>query len=208
MCYRKDVTELLAQRQGLLSTLYSCASAGGAGGGKGGMVAGKGGMTKAEGEMLNLGEWKCLLRGLDLIGPDLSECDATLCFAWSRMVVIDDSTARGRLRETHLPYEGFLEALCRVSTLMALPTDAEIEAASCRDAGAFVEELKARDGLSYVSMQQERKVAWGETPPQPEERCVAHLMALVTRRLELRAGSLSMESVRKWCRQTLALAES
>ena len=60
---------------------------------------------------------QALLRALGLIDADLSEANATLCFAWSRTAVVDDATPKGHLRETHLTREGFFEALCRVAVL-------------------------------------------------------------------------------------------
>ena len=72
---------------------------------------------------------------MDPFGPALGAisplADALLCFAWSRMLVIDGWTDRGHAKESCLPFEGFLEALCRVSALMALPTDAEVNESAC-----------------------------------------------------------------------------
>ena len=65
------------------------------------------------------------------LDPEMALADALLCFAWSRMLVIDGWTDRGHAKESCLPFEGFLEALCRVSALMALPTDAEVNESAC-----------------------------------------------------------------------------
>jgi len=65
------------------------------------------------------------------LDPEMALADALLCFAWSRMLVIDGWTGRGHAKESNLPFEGFLEALCRVSALMALPTDAEVNESAC-----------------------------------------------------------------------------
>ena len=46
------------------------------------------------------------VRALDMIGADLTERDATLCFVWSRMLVVDGWTEAGHLRESDLPFEG------------------------------------------------------------------------------------------------------
>ena len=75
------------------------------------------------------------------------------------MAVIDDATPRGHLRETHLPYESFLEALCRVAMLKALPTDDEIEAAGARDAGVYLEDLRSRDARVRGALRT-RKTGW------------------------------------------------
>ena len=47
------------------------------------------------------------------------------------MCVIDAQSIVGRIKEMHLPFEGFLEAVCRVAAIKALPTDTEVEAAAC-----------------------------------------------------------------------------
>ena len=210
VCYREDVTDMLAgpRAASVLRELYVVASAGAVGKSKAGSsVGGVGvGMTKAQGELLNLVEFKALLRALGLIDADLSEPEATLCFAWSRMVVIDDSTPQGHLRESHLNFEGFMEALCRVAVLKALPTDAEITASGCGDAGEFLEELRERDVRSYNEMVRERKVGWSEPPPQPEERCCCHLIALVLHRVEARAGGTNTEYIRRWLSKKMASA--
>ena len=46
------------------------------------------------------------LKALCLIGRDFTERDAVLCFAWSRMLVVDGWTEAGRLKESGLPFEG------------------------------------------------------------------------------------------------------
>ena len=46
-------------------------------------------------ELMALGEWMALLKGLDFIGPDLTEREATLCFVNARMAVIDVGSAKG-----------------------------------------------------------------------------------------------------------------
>ena len=51
----------------------------------------------------------------------------------------------GRIKETHLPFEGFMEALVRLSGLKALPTDAEIQAAECTTAAEYIAKLRADD---------------------------------------------------------------
>ena len=88
---------------------------------------------RAQALMLSVSEWMGFLRAANLIGPDATERDGALCFASARMLVIDSWGASGFVRESELPFEGFLEALCRLSALKALPYDAEVEAAGCAD---------------------------------------------------------------------------
>ena len=155
---------------------------------------------RAAAMVLSLDEWMALMRALDMIGIDLTERDATLCFVWSRMVVIDGWSEAGHLRESDLPFEGFLEAICRMSTLKSLPTDEEIEEASTLDEGVtdaacYLEWLKASDETGFDRMNKERAIAWGEEPTQPIDRCIAHTLSLFFRKMELARRS-KWETVR------------
>lgn len=72
---------------------------------------------------------------------------------WAASVcVIDGRTANGRLRETHLSFEDFLEALCRLALIKALPSDYECRFHGCADAGDFLLRLSAGQlgGLEYA----------------------------------------------------------
>ena len=181
---------LCVHTQALLTELHALASTSAS--------AERGICARAQNELLSLPEWKALLHALHLMGTDLSEVNATLAFAWSRMVVIDNSTAKGRARESHLPPEGLCEALCYVATLKALPTDADIAAAGSRNAGAFLDELKARDALAHADFLHERRIEWGAQPSQPPERSVAHLMQVILHRLNSEAGGLDPTSLVRW----------
>jgi hypothetical protein len=68
--------------------------------------------------------------------------------------------------------------------MIALPTDAEIEAVGAQDAGDYLMALRA----SHDEMQtfiQTRKRPWYKEPTQQAGRCVDHLLSLVTRIVEL-----------------------
>jgi len=83
-------------------------------------------------KLLSFEAWAKFIRRIDgstpLIGIDLTERDVSFAFAWSRMVVAQPYTAGGGVKNRHVPFEGFLEALCRVAALKALPTDDELYA--------------------------------------------------------------------------------
>lgn len=84
-----------------------------------------------------------------------------------------------------LPFEGFLEAWCRVAVLKALPTDAEIIAADCIDAPEYLAKLKLEDKEAYEEFMGSRAAEWGtEVASQPLERCVAHLLAIAFREMQ------------------------
>ena len=150
--------------------------------------------------MIDLDIWMDFLRRLDLIGTDVTIRDAKLCFTWSRMMVIEGSTERGRQKEDGLPYEGFLEALCRLSVLKALPFDSEVESMGFSDAGALYVSLHHigdastpssldKDALqNYKKELNSRAVPWGAEPLQPLSRTVAHLIAIIIRVIDSRGN--------------------
>lgn len=74
--------------------------------------------------------------------------------------------------EYSLPFEGFLEALCRTAALKALPTDEEISSAGCQDAGEYVMRLRATDEEEYQRIQIERCTPWGQGPSDLQARAL------------------------------------
>ena len=114
------------------------------------------------------------------------------------------------MRESNLTFEGFLECMCRLALLKALPTDAEVEASGCADAGEFLSTLFDEDPYSHAVFLEQNCTQWGEVPRQPPERCVAHFLAVVFTRIEAQIerkkkvreqdeGVLSETEVQAWC---------
>ena len=163
-----------------------------------------GGLTERS-KLLNFETWQAFMGALDFIDVDTSMRDTAMCFLWAVMCVGDNSTPRGKQKETHLPFEGFLEALCRLATLKALPTDAEIQQAGYSDAATYMAMLRRHDVAAYDRMLAERACKWGDVPlTQPLARCIDHLLFLVIRRVEgtdESAGGnvqVSESEIKKW----------
>jgi hypothetical protein len=157
--------------------------------------------------LITLTSWIKFLNALGIIGTDVSDRDATLCFVWSRMAVVDNRTARGSLKETHLPFEGFCEALCRLAALKALPTDGEIQEAGQYHAGTYLKWLALEDAGAYEALLSERGGSFGQParPIQPIDRMVAHVVEMVLYEIELQTGSdgsgnleLTQSEIAKW----------
>jgi len=108
-CYTAPLTNVLVSFEKSLREIF----AGVAGGGR----------TGAGSDLICLGEWVDFLNAVDFIGPDLTKRRACFAFVWSRMCVVNPRTKQGYMREESLPFEGFMEALCRIAVLKALPTD-------------------------------------------------------------------------------------
>jgi len=142
---------------------------------------------------INKEVWIAFLHGANLTGADVSDRDALLCFAWSRMVVHDGQSMAGRIKETCLPFEGFMEALCRFSTFKSLPIEREVQEANEQDAGTFLLNLCEVDNAKFQVFIQElgHRIEWedqlsgGQLPGgEPVSKRVEHLIHLIVRTIE------------------------
>ena len=179
-CYLEAPSEELARNEPLLRAIFA-----GINGFEAADVS-----KRAESQVLSLDEWMALLKCWQVIGSDVTERDAVLCFAWSRMLVVDGWSGSGRMKEHNLPFEGFLEALCRLAALRALPDDDEIDEATLEssevvDAASYLEFMMATDPESYDALIAERATPWGSDPAQPLDRCLAHTLSIIYRRIQL-----------------------
>lgn len=157
-------------------------------------------------KLLNVTEWQAFLRAAKMVGPDLSERDATLAFSWSRMGVADERTETGHLRETCLPFEGFLEALCRISALKAMPSSAELEKAHT-NAGVYLEELRTKDADAYQTLLKERARPWGAEPSQPLADCIGALVSVFVRIIGQNTDEISPADMKVWMQREMVSEE-
>jgi hypothetical protein len=146
-------------------------------------------------DRLAVGEWLGFLYESKLIGQDLSERDAMLCFAFSRMVVVDTRTEIGKRRDAMIQFQGFMEALCRASTLKALPTAAELKAAGCDNAPQWIEENHDK----YMAILSTRGTPWGIDPVRPVEESLQMVLDIVHHAVakttsSAQAGDISVRS--------------
>lgn len=204
--YQRKVNEVLLRHEESLRNMFAVAAAGASD------FVGSKGST-----LLGLLEWKAFLKALRLIGKDVSDRDASLCFACSRMAVADPYSKRGKEKQSSLPFEGFLEAWCRLSVLKALPTNAELEMTDSADAGVFLQKLEsgklASSGCwvdTAGAFYAHRAVRWGDTSPlQSVDQCVHHLTNLAIRTLLEDIAttdvdmSVSINDARKWAKAAL-----
>jgi len=123
--------------------------------------------------------WIRALRAFEVMNFDLSERDCLRCYSWSRMAVRDYKTKRGAYEASHLPFEGFLEALCRTAAQKALPTDEEIAEIGAESAAAFLEQLYTQGEAKYKQFLNQRKLPWcGEVPTVGFETRVKHTISI------------------------------
>lgn len=145
-------------------------------------------------ELLTLDEFKGFCRGADLLAPDCTERDATLAFSWSRMCVADETTERGHFKEICLPFEGFMEALCRIAVLKMMPTEEDFASSGQKDAGAFLSEMYNTNEEAYKDMLRERAPGWGAEPTQPMQDCITRLFEVITYAIDLKTGGTGASS--------------
>ena len=143
-----------------------------------------------KGEKITLASWLALLQSSGMVGADLAIREAVLSFASARMAVIDGRSRAGEVKESVLPFEGFMEAICRIALLKALPTDDELAESGDAHAGLYLATLSDGDPGDYSAFIAERACSWGEKPDliQPVHRCVEHTIAVFVHRLRETAG--------------------
>jgi hypothetical protein len=94
-------------------------------------------------KLLDVTEFNELVYRLDLIDSCLTQREVRLNFIWSRMMVIDEGSVKGRSSVLQLRYEDFLELVVRFAYVKALPTAAELDEAGASHAGEYLAMLSA-----------------------------------------------------------------
>jgi hypothetical protein len=131
-------------------------------------------------KLVSLACWKDVCKQFGLIDDDVTERDVTLSFVFSRMKVIDEQKERSRILLTHLSFEDFLEAICRLSVRKAFPTTEELEKSEDHEcAGTYILRLRSESPEEYAALLRKRSRPWGVEPPEPCHRCVEHLCSLL-----------------------------
>ena len=136
-------------------------------------------------------------------------------------MVVDDQSVIGSLKAANLPLEGFLEALCRVARLKALPTEAEVTASGCADAGELMLQLWENNDAHHEWFKRARYYQWGEDAaldPQVEQQLpmakrVEQLLLIIIRVVEsesqtgggLGDARLTQREANKWVRKHAVL---
>ena len=130
-------------------------------------------------KMVSFETWKEFARIFELYGDDLTERHITLAFVWSRMKVIDEEDPKTRVKLTHLAYEDFVEAICRLAAHKALPTDDELAKAESNCAGMYLRQMQADQPDEYADLISSRARPWASQPLLRMERCVEHMCSIL-----------------------------
>ena len=100
-----------------------------------------------------------MMQDLLFLDADFTRREATLSFMWSQMLVVDDF--RSAERAIGLTFIEFLEAICRVSCMKTIPTEAQLADAGVVDIVGYYDKKvrlgnrhlsRARRGIFGVSM--------------------------------------------------------
>ena len=150
-----------------------------------------------------LDSWLSFLGVMQFIGKDVSAHDAARSFAWSRMVVVHGSSSKGAIKENQLPFEGFVEALIRVSILKALPTLEDIDEDGSVDVVEYMGRMTPGQ-MVHSEFLELRAAPWGEPPKLPHvDLRIEMLVWLAVNRIRLvlkarSSGQLETARVSKW----------
>ena len=140
-----------------------------------------------------------LLHDMHLIDSHFPHKAAALCFIWARVPSTEDGALTLQARAPQLDYVDFLEALVRVATMKALPTEHQLQAAGVADAGAFFSSLRQQphERDKFVL---ENTPTFG-TLKQPADLCVWRLLECIASRVVTNAAGAKAGSVARRLQQ-------
>ena len=191
-CYTEKASRVLEAHMGSLTALYATyAEVGQA-------------MTDVlrDDSLLSVGEWMSFVGHLGLLSSgQLSTLKAKQIFLWSRIRTAKDLSEASERRLRHLSLVDFLEALVRMSIMVALPTDMELEEAGARDAGEFLLAMQANSPNEYLSFLSTHRPRFTDPDGsdydahslQPSHRALEHLLHLLVRTVEHNTSSVAAQ---------------
>lgn len=145
-------------------------------------------------KLMDIGEYNMLIDRLELVDEHLTAREVAQTFVYSRLLVVDEQSVKGRSKLVQLRFEDFLEAVVRLAYMKALPTAEEIAQQGFRHAGEFLVDLEA-EPARYDEFQTARTRTFGDTLEQPIANKVGHFLAWVVFRV--RGGVESKKDLTK-----------
>ena len=143
--------------------------------------------------LMSIGEWLTFVRHVGLVeSGQLTELAAKQIFLWSRIRTAKDLSGVSEAKLRHITPTDFLEALVRLSLVVALPTDLELEEAKAADAGEFLLAMQTHSPTEFQSFlsthrprhQDHDGSDYAAHALQPAERCLEHLIKLIVRTVQ------------------------
>ena len=172
--------------------------------------------------LMSIGEWLTFVKQMGLISArQLTIVQAKNVFLWSRIRSVTGVGDKAEIRLRHLFFEDFLEALVRLATMMAFPTNVEIEDVGASNAGEFLISLQAEDPQLYSefldSHRPQHKDADGSDFDadgtglkalfQPVHLTLKHLIHLLVRTVEHNTSALKNDEAADGVIQTAEAAK-
>ncbi len=117
---------------------------------------------KVDQRRLSLKHWLLFCRDVRLLNKTITPQVAACIFSWSRLRVVDESDPLARIRNTHLDFEDFLEAIARLSAICRLPTEADAREAGAPNAHLYLASLRADPAAMEAFVQRH------ESRPRPQ----------------------------------------
>ena len=187
-CYTESTDAALRKHETLLKAMYDVFSIGE------GLVND---LMKSR-RLLGFDEWRSFVTEMDLIDKQFTLVEATICFLWSRMLIVDEADPASRSKMVQLNFFDFLEAIVRVAIVKALPTALQLKMAGAEDAGQFFARLR-NDPTDFDNFITRNAPEWGQPPRQPVAACVERLMECIVAKVERRsdAGGSRLGSIGK-----------
>ena len=166
----------------------------------------------AHSRRMSVGEWISMLRHIGLLDMGLvNVTQGFLAFTWSRIRTCVDYSDEEEMRLRHLQFEDFMEALLRLASVMALPTDEEVTESGTTSVAEFLLSLRASTPVDYKAFVAKRTLRFVGTntpvhtkPHEGIERCFNSLMSLIVTTYDGSRKSVSREDALKFMRARCA----
>jgi hypothetical protein len=140
-CYIESVSVVLEQNMASLKALYENYAE----------VSQQMNDTLRDDDLMSIGEWMAFINHMGLVeSRQLSTQQAKSIFLWSRIRSVGSNSDKEEIKLRHLTFEDFLEALVRMSTMLAFPTMIEIEDVGAANAGEFLLAMQQDNPKAYI----------------------------------------------------------
>uniref|UniRef100_A0A7S2HU36 Uncharacterized protein n=1 Tax=Haptolina brevifila TaxID=156173 RepID=A0A7S2HU36_9EUKA len=173
-CYIQDVDATFREWESSLRAIYRVYS-----GGDGAI-----GDEMHSNKLMDVAEWRTLLRDVQLMDESIRPKEATLIFVLSRMRVVDERPVTSKARLCQLTFEDFLEALVRMSTVKVLPTQEQVFDNGCDSAFDFILGMREGGGEEYAAFVRLSMQPWNAPLREPIYQMLECLCSMIMSTIE------------------------